>query len=155
VGKETPLPSTHPHLRRLDPQFPRAYGARHPPPPFKNPGSATGRLKKFPTNMVRRKPTSTVSSNRPNSAVTAVSTEDVIDSSVRCWRQNCCLALKSFCRRRFRLRSSSPQAPSRYAYPSRTVCNNNVISRYIRAIILCRLEMGRCRVFRYRYDIYI
>jgi len=30
---DTP-PHTHPHLRRLDPRFPRAYGARHPPPPF-------------------------------------------------------------------------------------------------------------------------
>jgi len=36
-------PSPHPFapIRRLDPRFNRAYGARHPPPPFENPGSAT------------------------------------------------------------------------------------------------------------------
>jgi len=37
---DTP-PHTQPHLWRLDPRFPRAYAARHPPPPFENPGSAT------------------------------------------------------------------------------------------------------------------
>ena len=37
---DTP-PHTHPDLQCLDPRFSRAYGARHPPPPFENPGSAT------------------------------------------------------------------------------------------------------------------